>query len=411
MPYSQPLWRRSRAKANKAIYAVGRHTVLYTLLCMLCHYPTEWTVMRLLLSSSALGGIRSDGPSSRQFWLTSQFVWLLPRPSSSARMCPLTVDSLRLVLECCCQNSVLCHRNICSLQLFMQEKLYFFFSLSVFHAVLISVRPDTASLPQSAEPYGKRRWAPVMSRVLIFWFLTYCYSLIKNPFGQSVPQYNGGFWPSEFKPFCLYSWCFLARRAETSCLFDASSVHTNVPLDNGSQLIHSFLWHTHTRAHTLTPCNLYNSCRYGDPGPVSTQIALYTEFLLNVSPWGSCHCQYPGYRQYQPIRCVWEPSAALQCKTVKKRVKVWRERPQEEHSVSQWHPLHSCCSGSSLLPPLWGRRRRWDFLRRGCCQSHNHGKLPSFTRSAQTQDFAHFLPADSNESPEKCGMIGKAKFW
>lgn len=127
MPYSQPLWRRSRAKANKAIYAVGRHTVQYTLLCMRCHSPTEWTVMRLLLSSSALGGIRSDGPSSRQFWLTSQFGWLLPRPSSSARMCPLTVGSLRFVLESCCQNPVLCHRNICSLQLFMREKLYFFF--------------------------------------------------------------------------------------------------------------------------------------------------------------------------------------------------------------------------------------------------------------------------------------------
>lgn len=37
------------------------------------------------------------------------------------------------------------------------EIVFFFSPLSVFHAVLISVRPDTASLPQSTEPYGKRR--------------------------------------------------------------------------------------------------------------------------------------------------------------------------------------------------------------------------------------------------------------
>lgn len=224
----------------------------------------------LLLSSSALGGIRSDGPSSRQFWLTSQFGWLLPRPSSSARMCPLTVDSLRLVLRVLLpEPCALSQEHLLTSTFHAGEIVFFFSPLSVFHAVLISVRPDTASLPQSTEPYGKRRWAPVMSRVLIFWFLTYCYSLIKNPFGQSVPQYNGGFWPSEFKPFCLYSWCFLARRAETSCLFDASSVHTNVPLDNGSQLIHSFLWHTHTLALThshhvicITPADMETRGQY-----------------------------------------------------------------------------------------------------------------------------------------------------
>lgn len=94
--------------------------------------------------------------------------------------------------------------------------------------------------------YVNRLWICGMSEVFMFCFLTCSYSLIKNP--STSPTYNGGFWPLEFKPFCLYSWCFLAQLAETSCLFDALSVHANVPLDNGSQLIHSFLWHTHTQS-------------------------------------------------------------------------------------------------------------------------------------------------------------------
>lgn len=111
--------------------------------------------------------------------------------------------------------------------------------------------------------YVNRPLICAMSQVFMFCFLTCSYSLIKNP--STSPTYNGGFWPVEFKPFCLYSWCFLAQLAEISCLFDALSVHTNVPLDNGSQLIHSFLWHTHSQ------CNLYNSWRYGDWGPVTTE--------------------------------------------------------------------------------------------------------------------------------------------
>lgn len=124
-----------------------------------------------------------------------------------------------------------------------------------------------------------------MSQVFMFCFLTCSYSLIKNP--STSPTYNGGFWPVEFKPFCLYSWCFLAQLAETSCLFDALSVHANVALDNGSQLIHSFLWHTHTvNVICITP---------GDWGPVTTEITQsHTE---------SCYVNYVGPAA-QPFRVL-----------------------------------------------------------------------------------------------------------
>lgn len=99
-------------------------------------------------------------------------------------------------------------------------------------------------------PYENRLWLCGMSQVFTVCCLTYSNLLIRNP--SAGPPCNGGFWPAEFKRFCLYSWCFLAWLSETSCLFDASSVHANVPLDNASQLIHSFHWHagTHTQTHT-----------------------------------------------------------------------------------------------------------------------------------------------------------------
>lgn len=87
-------------------------------------------------------------------------------------------------------------------------------------------------------PYENRHWLCEMSQVFTFCLLTYCNLLIRNP--STSPPCNGGFWPAEFKPFCLCSWCFLAWLSETSCLFDALSIHANVPLDNASQLIHSF---------------------------------------------------------------------------------------------------------------------------------------------------------------------------
>lgn len=52
---------------------------------------------------SVSGDIRSGGPSWRQSWLTFVFGWLLPRQSSSVRICPLTADSLRSVsTQHCC---------------------------------------------------------------------------------------------------------------------------------------------------------------------------------------------------------------------------------------------------------------------------------------------------------------------
>lgn len=73
--------------------------------CRQCHFSY---VIKLCSSSlfrkscmylcSVSGDNRSGGPSWLQSWLTFVFEWLLPRQSSSVRICPLTADSLRSVL-------------------------------------------------------------------------------------------------------------------------------------------------------------------------------------------------------------------------------------------------------------------------------------------------------------------------
>lgn len=106
-------------------------------------------------SPSAFGGIRSDGPSSRQFWRTSLCGWLLPRPSSSARICPLTVHSLRLVsvaevTEWEDTNYILPDLSALSQEHLLTPTFHAvenvsFFPLSVFHAVFIPICRNAAS--------------------------------------------------------------------------------------------------------------------------------------------------------------------------------------------------------------------------------------------------------------------------
>lgn len=159
MPNLQPLWHRPKAKAtdrslnlesikfcliqtNKTTCVVRHHTLQVMLLCMLCNSLTVWIVVCLLF---VLFSIRRH--QERRAILTP----ILTDFSVRVTAAPAIIFSKNLspdcgqpeVSYCCCgvqnqtfkigktqtsycQNSLLCHKNICSLQLFMQQKMCIF---------------------------------------------------------------------------------------------------------------------------------------------------------------------------------------------------------------------------------------------------------------------------------------------